>query len=62
MANPTSMILSAVHMLRHLGLEAHANRIGNALETVITESKVMTTDLGGKASTTDFTMAVISKL
>lgn len=58
-ANPTALLLSAIHMLRHLGLDDHANRISYALMKVIKESKVLTPDLGGTHSTTDFTLAVM---
>ncbi|KND00261.1 isocitrate dehydrogenase, NAD-dependent [Spizellomyces punctatus DAOM BR117] len=61
-ANPTALLLSSIHMLRHLGLEDHANRISHALMKVIKESKVLTPDLGGAHSTTDFTLAVIGNL
>ncbi|KAJ3053857.1 isocitrate dehydrogenase (NAD(+)) idh1 [Rhizophlyctis rosea] len=61
-ANPTALLLSAIHMLRHLGLDDHANRISHALVKVIRESKVLTPDVGGVHSTTDFTLAVIGQL
>ncbi|KAI9203545.1 uncharacterized protein BJ171DRAFT_145504 [Polychytrium aggregatum] len=61
-ANPFAMILSSVHLLRHIGLEDHANRISTALLKVITEGKTLTPDLQGKSSTTDFTLAVIANL
>ncbi|KAI8817705.1 uncharacterized protein EV422DRAFT_212987 [Fimicolochytrium jonesii] len=61
-ANPTALLLSAIHMLRHLHLHQHADRISAALNKVITESKVLTPDLGGKNTTTDFTKAVIANL
>lgn len=62
LANPTSMILSGVLLLRHLGLEEAANRISSAVFKVLEEGRVKTTDLGGSSSTTEFTLAVISKL
>lgn len=58
-ANPTSLLLSSIHMLRHLGLDEHANQISAALLKVLTESKILTSDLGGKSSTTEFTAAVM---
>lgn len=39
-ANPTALLLSAVMMLRHMELHDHANRIENAVLTVIGERKV----------------------
>ncbi len=56
-ANPTALLLSAVMMLQHMKLDAHANRIQKAvLHTVA--SSVRTGDLGGKATTTEFTQAI----
>ncbi|MBI4344834.1 MAG: isocitrate/isopropylmalate dehydrogenase family protein [Euryarchaeota archaeon] len=50
--NPTAMILSACMMLRHLGEAEGAGRIEAAVRAVLKEGKVVTYDLGGKASTT----------
>lgn len=61
-ANPTSMLLSGVMMLRHLGLNSHADSVGNAILDVYAEGKVRTSDIGGSSSTTEFTDAVVSKL
>lgn len=61
-ANPTAMILSAVMMLRHLGLDDHANRISNATYGVLADGKVRTPDLGGNNKTTEFTKAILEKL
>lgn len=61
-ANPTAMILSATLMLNHLGLTREADKISKAVYDVIKEGKATTRDIGGSASTTDFTQAVINKL
>lgn len=61
-ANPTSLILSSVYLLRHIGLNEQADRISKALLNVITESKILTPDVGGHHTTTDFTNAVIEHL
>ncbi|KAF8621642.1 hypothetical protein AX15_007660 [Amanita polypyramis BW_CC] len=61
-ANPTAMVLSATMMLRHLGLDAVANNIASAVFDVINEGKVKTYDMGGSATTSDFTAAIIKKL
>lgn len=61
-ANPTAMILSASLMLDHLGLTTSASRISKAVHDVIAEGKTTTQDIGGSASTTEFTNAVIDKL
>jgi isocitrate dehydrogenase (NAD+) len=62
MANPLALIMSGVMMLNHLHEEAIAERIKNAYNTVLSDAVSLTRDLGGNASTTDFTDAVISKL
>ena len=49
-------------LMRHLGLDDHANRISKAVYDVIGESKMMTRDMGGKATTHEFTHAVLSKM
>lgn len=61
-ANPTSMLLSSVMMLRYLGLPRFADQISNALNEVLTEGKVKTKDIGGNSTTSDFTKAVIHHL
>lgn len=58
-ANPTAMLLSSTMMLRHLGLNAQANTIANSLFKVISEARIGTPDVGGKATTQEFTDAVI---
>jgi len=61
-ANPTALLLSAVMMLRHMGYNEYAQTISNAVLSTISDGKVLTRDLGGTASTSQFTEAVISKL
>jgi isocitrate dehydrogenase (NAD+) len=54
-ANPTALLLSAVMMLDHIGEDSAANRIRAALDRVLSAGRVRTRDLGGIASTTEFT-------
>jgi isocitrate dehydrogenase (NAD+) len=61
-ANPGAVILAACMLLDHIGDEDRAKRIRTALETTIREGKVVTRDLGGSASTDQFTDAIIAKL
>jgi len=61
-ANPTALMLSSVLMLIHLGEEAAATRLRAAIERVYAERKHLTTDVGGSASTQEFTDAVIGNL
>ncbi|CDK28453.1 unnamed protein product [Kuraishia capsulata CBS 1993] len=61
-ANPTAMILSSTMMLRHLGLDAFADKISKATYDVIAEGSIRTPDIGGKNTTTEFTEAILKKL
>ncbi|HEX8945248.1 MAG TPA: isocitrate/isopropylmalate family dehydrogenase [Gemmatimonadaceae bacterium] len=61
-ANPGAVILAACMLLDHIGDEDRARRIRRALETTIREGKTVTRDLGGSASTDQFTDAIIAKL
>lgn len=61
-ANPTAMLLSGVLMLRHLGLHHNADFIEKAVYAVIAEGKTLTRDMGGEASTLEFTKAILDKL
>ena len=61
-ANPLPLILPAAELLRDLGQAAAADRIMDAVGAVMTEGTVRTADIGGTASTTEFTDAVVSAL
>jgi isocitrate dehydrogenase (NAD+) len=58
LANPTALLLSGLMMLEHIGERASADRIRGALTRVLAAGKVRTRDLGGTASTTEFTDAI----
>src|SRR5260370_20332289 len=60
-ANPTALMLSSVMMLRHLGELDASLRLQNAIEAVYEEGKTLTGDVGGTASTSQFTDAVVSR-
>ena len=60
-ANPTATILSAAMMLDHLGETDMARSIEVAVDQVLAEGP-RTPDLGGKATTEEFTDAVIRAL
>lgn len=62
LANPTALLLSAVMMLRHMELNSHADNIERAVLKTIADGKARTGDLGGKATNTEFTSAVIANL
>jgi isocitrate dehydrogenase (NAD+) len=61
-ANPTAILLSSLLMLRHLGKEGVADRVERALHRVYQEGKRLTRDVGGSATTAEFTDAIISAL
>jgi isocitrate dehydrogenase (NAD+) len=61
-ANPTALIQSAVMMLIHIGEVEAASRIERALTSVYREGRVRTRDLGGSASSDEFTQAVCEAL
>jgi isocitrate dehydrogenase (NAD+) len=62
MANPTAVLRSALLMLRHIGEQAAADKVRDAIEYVYRDKKNLTRDVGGTASTSDFTDAVIAAM
>ncbi|KAG6866470.1 hypothetical protein C0991_003988 [Blastosporella zonata] len=62
LANPTALLLSSLMMLRHMNLYEHADKIEKAALSTIAEGKTITGDLGGNASTSEYTRAIISRL
>ncbi len=62
LANPTALLLSALLMLDHIGEAAAAQAIRQALERVLADGSVRTRDLGGTATTTEFTVALCEAL
>lgn len=61
-ANPTSVILASIQMLEYLGMQDKAERIREAVRTTIESGDRVTRDLGGTASTSEFTQAIIDRL
>merc|ERR1719153_1168767 len=61
-ANPTALLLSSVMMLRYMDLHEHARKIERAAFDVIKEGQALTGDLGGSASCSQFTDAIIRKV
>ena len=62
LANPTALLMSAALMLEHLSERSAALRIQEALECVYREAQHLTPDVGGTATTAEFTDAVIAAL
>jgi isocitrate dehydrogenase (NAD+) len=61
-ANPTALLMSAIMMLDYIGEGPAARRVESALHRVYREGKSVTRDVGGTASTSQFTAAVIAAL
>jgi isocitrate dehydrogenase (NAD+) len=61
-ANPTALLQSALLMLHHIGESAAAENIYAALLRVLARPGRSTRDLGGTASTTEFTEAICAEL
>jgi tartrate dehydrogenase/decarboxylase / D-malate dehydrogenase len=61
LANPIATFWTGVLMLEHLGEEAAARRLMAAIEAT-TAAGVLTPDLGGRATTSEVTRAVIDRL
>lgn len=62
LANPTALMESACLMLQHLGERDAAQRLQGAIEEVYREGQCLTGDVGGSATTTQFTDEVVRKL
>jgi isocitrate dehydrogenase (NAD+) len=61
-ANPTALLQTAIMMLRHLGERAAADLIESAMIHTLANKQVRTRDLGGTASTTEYTEAIVASM
>jgi isocitrate dehydrogenase (NAD+) len=61
-ANPLALMLSAAMMLDHVGHNDKAVRMRTAIDQVLCDDKVRTGDLGGSASTKQFTEAIVKRI
>jgi isocitrate dehydrogenase (NAD+) len=62
LANPTALLQSAILMLHHIEEKATAELVQKALESVYSEGKTLTKDVGGTSGTKAFAAAVIAAL
>jgi isocitrate dehydrogenase (NAD+) len=62
MANPTALLQSSILMLRYIGERRAADLIHHALEHTLAVKNVRTRDLGGAASTTEYTEAIVASM
>lgn len=60
--NPSALILSGALLLEHLGEDDAAERVREAVAKVIRRGEVTTYDLGGTASTSAMTRAIIAAI
>jgi len=61
-ANPTAIVMSAAMMLNYLSETEASQRMLDALDAVYREGKHTTRDVGGTATTNEFTQAVIEAI
>jgi isocitrate dehydrogenase (NAD+) len=59
LANPTALLLAAAMMLDHVKLHDKAQRVRQAIDDTLNIDNVRTGDLGGKASTAEYTRALV---
>ncbi len=62
LANPTALILSAAMMLEHMGYRDESDKLHDAIYQALQNKEKCTRDLGGHASTTEFTDYIIENL
>src|SRR5271156_3610189 len=61
-ANPTALMLAAAMMLDHCHLPHMAARLRTAIDQVLNLDQVRTGDLGGHATTAEFTRALLKRI
>ncbi len=61
-ANPTALLLASAMMLEHCQLPRLAARLRTALDQTLNLDNVKTGDLGGRATTAEFTRALVSRI
>jgi len=61
-ANPIALMLAAAMMLDHVGRADLGDRLRKAIDATLNIDEVRTGDLGGKASTREFTAALVQRI
>jgi isocitrate dehydrogenase (NAD+) len=61
-ANPVAAILSGAMLVEYLGHVAAARNIREAVGTVLRTGNILTPDLGGRATTTEMTAAILHEM
>jgi len=62
LANPIALMLAAAMMLDHIKRQDLAQRLRGAITATLNTDQVRTGDLGGRASTSEFTAAVVGRI
>jgi isocitrate dehydrogenase (NAD+) len=62
LANPLALMLSSALMLDHVGEHDKAKKMRRGIDQVLREDNIRTGDLGGKASTKEFTQAIVKRV
>jgi isocitrate dehydrogenase (NAD+) len=62
MANPTALLQTGIMMLRHIGERNAADLIERAMIHTLANKEIRTRDLGGTASTTEYTEAIVASM
>jgi isocitrate dehydrogenase (NAD+) len=61
-ANPLALLLAACLMLEHIGQPELAEHVRRGISDVLLKDAIRTPDLGGKATTKDFTRALLDRM
>lgn len=61
-ANPIALMLAAAMMLDHVGLIEMGDKLRKGIDDTLNQDKIMTGDLGGKASTREFAEALVKRI
>ena len=61
-ANPCAILMAFAMMLGDMGMSGKAAKLNNAIRELVSEGKIITVDIGGTATTTEFTAALAEKL
>ena len=61
-ANPTALLLAAAMMLDHVGWQEKAARLRKAIDDTLNVDQIRTGDLGGTASTQNYTKALVARI
>jgi isocitrate dehydrogenase (NAD+) len=62
LANPVALLMASALMLDHAGLRRSGDRLRAALHATVVTDKVRTRDLGGEATTSEMTTAILARL